>query len=632
MKNIYTLLFVLLAVTLNAQTKTWISDDGGVWHDETKWIPEGVPTVSDNVVIPTNSTLDINENATCNMITVNAGATMDINANLAFVESSIFAAGSIVDLVTGDIVFGGNGVLTVTGMLNVTSDLEKRMVGNGVLDITSPGSINFEAGGTGTFSVTGNTVLKISPSGVMNINEDLTITAAGFLSNYALINEGTINKTGGTNTTTISVPVVNTNGEWNINSGAIDITSLMETQGAVINVAESSEMIWSNLRKTLEGDHTGQLDGPLVVNSNLRLLAETSASFNFSGNGQVAWDGANPEFTGVLNNFSTINIIGGGIVLGSTIVNHGVLNFNSEENFVLSQGTVLDNQADGVINVNQSMAISGNFAAATFLNTGQINFQAGEGFITVSANVNNIETGVVNLGNDSVWFGSQYNGNGELRGDGTFNIVNPNSVLEGDLYPGETVGSITYRGNGLATSAEAVYHLDINGTTPVAEHDVFNIDGDNFSLFGTFDINLGYSPQLDDEFVVITYNDTTDTDLPATVEAVYEGDTFTFDVVVTDTDVTLRVSTIVLSINDQFDPFPNLVVSPNPSTGRFQLDFGTPVDDLTVIVRDITGRAVLSTSGNGRDFQFIEIEEAPGIYLLHIIADGKQTVRKIVKE
>ncbi|MCZ4410343.1 T9SS type A sorting domain-containing protein [Cryomorphaceae bacterium 1068] len=632
MKNIYALLFVLLAVTANAQTKTWISDDGGVWHDETKWAPEGVPTVNDNVVIPSNATLDINENAVCNMITVNAGATMDINANLAFVESSIFAAGSVVDLVTGDIVFGGNGVLTVAGMLNVTSDLEKGMTGNGILDVTAPGSINFEEGGTGTFSLTGNVVLKISPTGVMNIDEDLTITAAGFLSNYSLTNEGTINKTGGTNTAIIAVPVINTNGEWNITSGTVDITSQITTQGAVLNIAESSEMIWSNLLKTLEGDHTGELEGPLTVNSNLRILDETSASFNFSGNGQVAWDGASQDFTGVLNNFSTINVTGGSSILGSTLVNHGVLNINTEENFVLSQGTVLDNQADGIINVNQSMAISGSFAAANLLNTGQINFQAGEGFISVAANVNNIESGVVNLGNDSVWFGSEYNGNGELRGDGTFNINSNNSALEGDLYPGETVGSITYSGNNLTTSAEAVYHLDINGTTPETEHDVFIIDGDNLSLFGTFDINLGYSPQLDDEFVVMTYVDTTVADLPSTVEAVYEGDTFTFDVDVTDTDVTLRVSNIVLRTEDLTAALPDLKVSPNPSNGRFQLAFGQYVEDLTITVRDITGRTVSSQTANGREVIFLEIQEAQGIYLVHIIADGKQAVRKVIKE
>lgn len=631
MKNIYTLLFVLLAVTLNAQTKTWISDDGGVWHDETKWAPEGVPAISDNVVIPTNATLDINENAVCNMITVNAGATMDINANLAFDESSIFAAGSVVDLVTGDIVFGGNGVLTVAGMLNVTSDLEKGMTGNGILDVTAPGSINFEEGGTGTFSLTGNVVLKISPTGIMNIDEDLTITSAGFLSNYSLTNEGTINKTGGTNTAIIAVPVINTNGEWNITSGAVDITSQITTQGAVLNVAESSEMIWSNLLKTLEGDHTGELDGPLTVSSTVSVLDETSASFNFSGNAQVNWLDANQSGDGVLTNFSTINVTGGSSILGSTLVNHGVLNINTEENFVLTQGTVLDNQADGIINVNQSMAISGSFAAANLLNAGQINFQAGGGFISVSPNVSNLETGVIQLGTDSVWF-SLFSGVGELRGDGIFNFSNGNSVLEGRLYPEESAGSITYSGNNLTTSAEAVYHLDINGTTPETEHDVFIIDGDNLSLFGSFDINLGYSPQLDDEFVVMTYVDTTVADLPATVEAVYEGDTFTFDVEVTDTDVTLRVSNIVLRTEDLTAALPDLTISPNPSNGRFQLAFGQHVEDLTITVRDITGRTVSSQTANGREVIFLEIEEAQGIYLVHIIADGKQAVRKVIKE
>jgi len=71
---------------------------------------------------------------------------------------------------------------------------------------------------------------------------------------------------------------------------------------------------------------------------------------------------------------------------------------------------------------------------------------------------------------------------------------------------------------------------------------------------------------------------------------------------------------------------------PQPSSGQFQLAFGQYVEDLTITIRDITGRTVSNQSANGQEVVFTQIDEAPGIYLVHIIADGKQTIRKVIKK
>lgn len=628
MKNVYTILFVLFAIALNAQTKTWISDDGGVWHDETKWAPEGIPTINDNVVIPSNATLDINQNAVANMITVNAGATMDIHANLSLVESSIFAAGSVVDLVEGKLNCGG--VLTVTGMLNVTSELEKGLQGNIVLDIDTPGSINFESGGTGDFVVANFAELKISSGGVMNINEDLSIEAGSFGITARLTNEGTINKTGGLDMTEISVTVDNNDGEWNIQSGSVNLNGPANIDGAMVNVSEDSEMIWSTFNKTVQGELTGVLDGPFTMSQTMIVEGESTMTLDFTGSSQVNWDDFGHGFPGTVVNFSKVNVIGGSsIINGTTFINHGTIDVEVQNGLVFGNAASIENLETGVINVNVSDGIGGSFAAANFLNSGQLNFLVGEGNHTVPANVSNAEGGIVDIGNDNVSI-NFVNGPGILIGDGAFSFISNLAEFSGNLYPGESVGSINCSGS-LTTTPDAVYHLDINGTTPALEHDVFNIS-QSVSLYGTFDINMGFEAALDDEFVVMTFGDTIVTNLPTTVDLEYDGNVFTFDVIVSDTDVTLRVSNIVVGTKDLTSVLPELIVSPNPSNGRFQMDFGKVIQDLHIQILDITGRVVSSNVYNGQKTIFIDVQSGSGIYLIHISADGEQAVRKIIKE
>lgn len=71
------------------------------------------------------------------------------------------------------------------------------------------------------------------------------------------------------------------------------------------------------------------------------------------------------------------------------------------------------------------------------------------------------------------------------------------------------------------------------------------------------------------------------------------------------------------------------MVSPNPSNGYFQLDFGQFVKDFQINITDIGGRIISSMSARREQIIFMDIHEMSGLYLVHITADGKRAVRQI---
>lgn len=632
MKNIYPLFFILLSLSLNAQTKTWLGPDG-FWSDETKWAPEGVPTFANDVVIPTGTTLDIDQNAQAGSITVNAGATMDISANFNLGDNSIFEAGSIVDLVSGTIGFSSGVILTVNGMLNVTSEFEKGISGAGVLDVTSPGSMNFESGGTGTFSIGSAADLKISPTGVMNIDEDFSIAFSAFASSSEVINQGTINKIGGTGTTNVSVAYTVDNGVTNVESGTLNFSGNGNIQGGTYNVSESAEMIWSGTNWDIEGDLTGVLNGPLTMDINFRVQDGTTASLDFTSQTQVNWSGLNHSFPGTLINYSTISVIGNSNINNTTMINHGIMNLDVENGLTLTNaGAVLQNEEDGIIYLNTGTSIGAVFGPTGIFNAGQIISQAGGELSQVSPSVTNESMGIIDLGNDTLWMFGPYSGEGVLKGDGVFSMLNVNSVFEGHLFPGEAIGSITHRSPtfDFVAAPTTVYHLDINGTSPETEHDVLHVQ-DDVVLRGSFDINLTFPAQLDHEFVVMTFADTLINELPETVELSYDGNTFIFDVIVSETDVILRVVDIALGVDEE--AFPHLSIGPNPTQGPILLSFGEYVPEFDIRVFDLGGKLLsIASYPGGLDHVMIDIAEGPGVYMMHINCGEVQAVYRVVKQ
>ena len=73
------------------------------------------------------------------------------------------------------------------------------------------------------------------------------------------------------------------------------------------------------------------------------------------------------------------------------------------------------------------------------------------------------------------------------------------------------------------------------------------------------------------------------------------------------------------------------VVSPNPSTGDFTIDFGTTQGQVEVTIYDVQGRQMDRRSGSAEDgFQWSWTGMRSGLYFVKAVADGKCCTRKIL--
>lgn len=89
-------------------------------------------------------------------------------------------------------------------------------------------------------------------------------------------------------------------------------------------------------------------------------------------------------------------------------------------------------------------------------------------------------------------------------------------------------------------------------------------------------------------------------------------------------------STVGISKNDLPD---EIKYYPNPSNGNFTIELGKICDDLTIQIHNIVGQTVQSKKYRSVDKIDINIEQAGGVYFVHLISEeGRSVVFKVIKE
>lgn len=148
---------------------------------------------------------------------------------------------------------------------------------------------------------------------------------------------------------------------------------------------------------------------------------------------------------------------------------------------------------------------------------------------------------------------------------------------------------------------------------------------------GNLEVNLNYAANLNDEFVILTANSITSCNLPATVTATYDSHIYTFDVVHNTVNVTLKVTNVLVGIeNNQLS---NLSLYPNPSYGRFSIDLGKEYTEVTVQIINTLGRIVSSKKYASTRTIESEINDSAGIYFVKVsTASGESTTLRILNQ
>lgn len=76
----------------------------------------------------------------------------------------------------------------------------------------------------------------------------------------------------------------------------------------------------------------------------------------------------------------------------------------------------------------------------------------------------------------------------------------------------------------------------------------------------------------------------------------------------------------------------NFLVYPNPSNGKFTVDLGSTLDHVKIQILDLTGKIIQSEQYQNAQSIQLNMNEAPGVYLLKIESDTQRATVRLVKE
>ncbi|MCK0115049.1 T9SS type A sorting domain-containing protein [Gelidibacter sp. F63206] len=615
----------IFCLTISAQTKTWIGPLGGSFNVAENWSPSGIPNSDHDVIIPSGSDIIVGGGeAHIKSFDLQGNAMLTINGHFSITSTSSISTNAVLIWNSGFIY--GNGTITNLGAFNLEGN-EGHLLQNQII-INNEGRINFN--GTGGWAIGyGSPTVNNLTSGVINLNSDSYISAASGAG--TIVNTGAINRAQGTGVFSINIPLQNNDGIISVTSGTLTLqnASNVLTDGTY-NVSNTGILEWAD-NLTCVGTLSGQLDGPINWTGILQVNSGTEAIFDFNGPAGVNWFSGGFNGDGTLINRGILNIVsanGKSLAGLSDLKNEGAINYNGTGSLILGYGSpTITNTTTGIINLNEDSNISFTRGSGTIENSGVIKKEQTTGTFSISAHVNNISPGTIIAENGLLSFDTyMLTGNGTITGNGSVSLSNP-TTFEGTISPGGFPGTLTHIGNYTA-SANAILTTEIQGPTPSTEYDVFDVQG-NAIMDGNILVDLTYEANQNDEFVILTANSISSCNLPTTVTAQYNSHNYTFDVICNPTNVTLKITNIVLGTDENI--LSNLAMYPNPSSGHFTIDLGKDYSDVNLQIHNMLGQQISSNKYTSIKTIEQEINTSAGIYFVKVSSEGVSKTLKLIK-
>jgi hypothetical protein len=546
---------------------SWINHQGGDWGTASDWSTGKVPTSADAVTI----------NVT--------GVTVTITSGSQVAQSLQVAAGSNLSIVMGTLTLGAaseiDGGLTLASTLTLGGTLTL----TGANQWKSGGVINLNGA---TLNNQGSLTLGAAKSGSTETLEASTSSQGGLLSNSGtitvqgtahfnladavevsnaaqgsfvfsgdgvinhvggnvplVVNAGTVQKSGGTGTTTLSIPFSITGGTLEVDSGTLSLDAGAGiSTGGTFTVAQNAtlDLTGNSSGNVFTGSFTGSGAGTVLLQSGVLEIGAGGATFNFP-TGLFQWTGGTVNLQGnTLTNAGTMT-------LGSASTNTvESLWSRDSQSSPLAHGTFLNTativqQGPGALNLNDAAAVS-NQGSYQLDGTGKIANNSGAlvaplnnagtlamtapGTFTISATLNNSGTAEATSG--TLALTKYVNNTGLVLADGAA-VTASGPTDGGDLVGGQWVardggtltlpmgitasqagltvdgaastiaglknlavnsGTITVTNGASLSTAVA---LDNRGTITVGPASTFSIGGNcTQEAAGTLDVLLGGAP------------------------------------------------------------------------------------------------------------------------------------------
>ena len=427
----------------------------------------------------------------------NAGATVT-NAGILLINGgdANFSSGNVVTAASHSVTAGGITGSDTVEVAGLTTFLQGEMRGpgvtnaNGGLDIGNNSGVaislkerTLNAIGSSTWFGTGNLTVSNDGTfvnqGILEVQNDVSALAG--TGGGTLQNQGTLNKTAGTGTTSIEIAFDNSGIVNYQAAGTLDLSGGGDHSGAY-NASTSATVQFNggthnlNTGTTFSGAwNVRLLDGTLNITDATVLgeLQESTHTFEFNaGTLDITNTGLTIDSQGLLGASATLTTdrqlaVGGTLQIGQN--DDGVVTVTQDS--TLSSGNLniggtalgqLNVTDDGMINVSGTTTIAANgtlLQSAGVLTTAILDNTAG-GLLTFTGGTMHVETF-----------------NGDLVNDG------------GILAPGNSPGNTTVNGNYTHTSAGTL-EIEIGGLVASDDYDQLIVEGLTDLSGGTLDLLL----------------------------------------------------------------------------------------------------------------------------------------------
>ena len=522
----------------------------------------------------------------------------------------------------------GGGTLTNVNTISLASG-ELRYISGGTTLINN-GTITMPLGGN--LYLHDTSILNNTAYGVFHIQSDANVYSSGESNNF--INIGLLKKTFGTGNSNFGSILTNT-GTISVESGSLTMVgSTKSFNGGIYNVSTGSSLILAT-QVDVSSTLTGVLDGALNWANNVSVA--TTATFDFTGDIGVHWTDNGLIGGGTLTNVSRLTLSSGNSRnisgVNTKFINAGNMQLPSGGFLYLNNNATIDNQASGVIDFQSDAGISyiGN-EAFSIKNAGLIIKSAGSGATFISPPVTN--SGTIDVISGKFEFANGYTltntVDGIIKGIATIDLpVEANFINDGIFSPGGNPGTLTVIGD-FKSSSTSELQIEIYDTTQGTGYDLLAIQG-NAIMDGDINLALYFAPNLNDEFVVVTANNITSCNLPATTTQNHDGHIYTFDVICNPDNVTLKVTNIVLGT--ETNTLSNVKLFPNPSNGNFTIDLGREYTDVSVQIYNILGHLISSEKYASAKIIDQNINASAGIYFVKVsTAKEESNTLRIIKQ
>jgi len=397
------------------------------------------------------------------------GGTLTLNSAGAISVPTLSMQGGILNgtapiNITGSAMTWSGGTIGGTGTLTIPNTTTITVAGYPIFDtrpVTSAATINI----TSTYYISMQNNAVLTTSGMINMQSDGSVFLSSAVGTTAVVNSGTIKKSGGTGASYFNVPLTqqsgaqflvqsgtvyfgnmaSSGGTLNISSGAVAYLNYTTTgtfdSASIISGAGTFEVAAGTT--TFSGTITTALTmvgGTFTVNSasaqtipTLTMQGGTlngSANVNLTG-ASMTWSGGTIGGSGTLTipNGTTITVAGYPYFDARTVTNAGTINLTSTYYIYMTNGAVLNN--GGTIDFQGDSSLLLYTAPATVNNSGTIKKSSGTGSTSFTVPLNALSGSQFQVQSS----GTVYLGGALTSTGGTFTVAS-GAVL--NAYYGDT--------------------------------------------------------------------------------------------------------------------------------------------------------------------------------------------------